>query len=190
MESINKDIKEILEDNGIGSPNENLINSLTGYISGTVLKDIQASCMSVEKRVKTAISCPICEQNIKIHPYTLNRNVCELLIKACKIDVSGKKWFHGERDLGTTQKEGGTFAKLKHWGLIERKPNPKDPNKAIKGMWCVTVLAMEFIGQKVKLPSKVYLYNSKLISKQRDEISIVDAIGNYDDYAALMRKPL
>lgn len=187
MAQLEKDIAKLLEENGITwQDNRRLAEGIKDLATRTSLQGVKESILNTD-RIKQAVECPVCEQNIKVHPVSLNKTLCELLIKACKIDAGGQKYFHVQDDLDVPLSVGGGWAKLRHWDLIEPQPNPSDPTKAIQGMWCVTVKAMEFIGQKITLPSKVYLYNSRLISKHREQVSVVDVIGDFEEYKELMR---
>ena len=186
MAHLEKNIADLLEKHGIDwNSNVKLADDIKTLATNTVIEDIKAAYVNTD-RVKEGIECPICEQNIKIHCVSLNKTLCELLIKACKLDASGQKYFHVVDDLDVPLSVGGAWAKLRHWGLIEPQPNPANPSKALQGMWCVTVKAMEFIGDKKTIPSKIYLYNSNLVSMHRDNVSILDVIGDFDQYAALM----
>lgn len=186
MSKLEKNIAELLDNHGIDwRTNQGLAQGIKKLTTSTVVKDIKESYLNTD-RVKEATECPICEQNIKVQTVPLSKITCELLIKACRLDAGGKKYFHVDKDLGVPLKVGGGWAELRHWGLIEPQPNPKDSTKSIQGMWNVTVKAMEFIGQKITLPSKVYIYNSNLVSEHREQVSIVEVIGDFDEYANLM----
>ena len=189
MADLEKKIAEILQENGIEwCDHKKLAGDIQSLVRNTTLQGLKESYLNTD-RIKKPLPCPICEKNIQIHSESLNRTNCELLIKACKITaLEGKKYFHAGEDLGVSYAIGGGWAKLKHWGLIEQQPNPKDSTKAIKGMWSVTEKAMLFIGRQIKLPAKVYLYNSELKSSDRKEIDIVDAIGDFDAYKQLMNQ--
>ena len=186
MAQLEKEIAALLESNGMEwRSNVKLAEGIRALAIKTSIKEVKDSYLNTD-RVKDAATCPVCEQNIKIHAVALTKSSCELLIKACKIDVGGQKYFHVQKDLDVPLNVGGGWAKLKHWGLIEPMLNTNDPTKSVQGMWCVTVKAMKFIGQVIKLPSKVYLYNSRLISVHRDEISIIDAVGDFNEYTRMM----
>lgn len=186
MAELEQNILELLRKNGMDyTTHPKLAEGIQGLLRKTTLENVKDSYLNTD-RIKHPVDCPICEKNIEIHGESLNKQKVELLIKACRIVINGQKYFHAGNDLGVTYAIGGGWAKLKHWGLIEQQPNPDDPEKFIKGMWTATEKAMLFIGRQLTLPSKVYLYNSRLISEHRKEIDVVEAIGDLDTYNELM----
>jgi len=186
MSKLEKDISTLLEKNGMQwQDHKSLASGIKDLVASSSLEGVKETYLNTD-RVKESVQCPVCEKTISIQTVPLSKIHCELLIKACKIDAGGKKYFHMDRDLEVPIKVGGGWAKLKHWGLIEAQPNPKDPKTTVQGMWCVTIKAMEFIGQKITLPSKVYIYNAKKTSEHREQVSIVDVIGDFDEYTKLM----
>ena len=78
--------------------------------------------------------CPCCKQNVKMYRYKLTSGLAVVLIKF--YHRSGK-WVHPIKTFKTIN---GDYAKLRHWGLIEKN------------------LKKNFFRQKLNLFSNLILY--------------------------------
>jgi len=175
---------KMLDKNGIDyRSNEKLAADILSFGQNMEGKKLKESLLTTD-RIKKPIECPVCEKNIQIHPYSLSKSMCNILIQACRLKINGKKYFHVDDDLEMPNSSGGVFAKLRHWGIVRPQLN-SDNKTLVSGMWTVTDKAMYFVGNKSKLSKRVFLYNSRKISEDRELLSIIDILG-LEDYKKLM----
>lgn len=80
---------------------------------------------------------------------------------------------------------GGDYGKLVHWGLVMRMGND-DPTKKSSGYWKPTQLGIDFVMQRVKVPSHVYLYNNTVDGWSETSVAIRECLGVKFDYSELM----
>ncbi len=85
---------------------------------------------------------------------------------------------------------GGDYAKLRHWGLAELKPNDDDPSKKDSGLWRPTEKGRRFAYRQIRVPRYVYLYKNKVMGFSEETISIEEALKVSFDYDDLMQAGL
>lgn len=126
-------------------------------------------------------TCPVCEQTAKVYPYSLASSWAQALIAMyCK---GGTGWVHVP-DLNLP---GGHFAKLRFWGLIERKDDERgDEGNPRVGWWRVTVRGEMFVKGRTTVPKKIHVYNNKCVGMTGDPIDIRAALGRRFSYEELM----
>lgn len=61
---------------------------------------------------------------------------------------------------------GGDYAKLEHWGLIEKYDSD---NK-----WHITFLGLQFLRGQAVIPKYVYVYNATVLGRSEDMVTVYD----------------
>tara|TARA_R110002153_G_scaffold241842_1_gene397018 strand:- start:109 stop:555 length:447 start_codon:yes stop_codon:yes gene_type:complete len=125
--------------------------------------------------------CPCCNQNVKLHPFKLTGGVASILIKFYK--ARDKGWVHPIKEFNTIN---GNYAKLRHWGLIEKNKNNSDPSVKASGLWRITIAGISFVDGDCLVPEKVKLFNNKFYGYSGGQITIRQALGNKFNYEQLM----
>lgn len=124
-------------------------------------------------------NCPCCGQYAKVYKRKLNSAAAIGLIRLYKLG----KGYHHVSKLGISG-SGGSFALLRHWGLIEAKEN-EDDGKRCSGLWRITKSGIDFVTDMTFAHEYVILYNNNIIDYD-GEIGIKRALGNKFDYYELM----
>jgi len=126
----------------------------------TADNDYVGSLQEAQQRVKLAMDskkkmqCPCCGKSVSPHrKRALNDKMAEFLVLLVRRFRATKgQWVHTD----TIDSRGGDYAKLRHWGLIENKPND-DPSKSSSGFWRPTQKGIDFVDRKISVPSHIHL---------------------------------
>lgn len=148
-------------------------------------------------RFTKGATCPCCNQFVKLYPRKLNKSMAYvLLLMECHFRSDPvEEWLHVPSYITEMVDprraaviRGGDFAKLKYWGLIEEKPDVRDDGSPRVGYWKLTPLGRQFCRREVKVPRRVYTYNSESLPWGVAEklISIDDALGDAFRYDEIM----
>ena len=98
------------------------------------------------------IKCPCCDKIYNaVYKRTLSPAMCKALIM-----LKNRNYLSAVNT--------GDFAKLKHWGLIDR----------IDGKYEITMKGLGFIAGQARVPEYVILQNNRLIEKSDELVSIYD----------------
>ena len=125
--------------------------------------------------------CPCCDQNVKLHPFKLTSGVAAVLIKFYK--ERDKGWINPIKEFKTNN---GNYAKLRHWGFLEKKSENDNPKIKSSGLWRITPTGILFATNKIDVQEKVKLYNNQYFGREGDWITIKDALGTKFDFEELM----
>lgn len=133
------------------------------------------------------VRCPVCDQNCRVYRRKLNTGMAAYLIDFVKEFEHLREWV-SVVDLKVYQSsyQRGDYAYLRHWKLIEAKPNRDDPTRKDLGMWRPTPAGIDFANRRISVPQYVYLYNNRLLRHGGDHIDIIKALGSPFDYEELM----
>lgn len=126
------------------------------------------------------VSCPSCDQYVKVYRRKINAAMARALILFYK--KNGTEWFHLPSAIGY----GGDAAKLRYWGFIEEmKELREDGGRA--GFWKVTAEGEEWLLGRTKAPKYALVYNGKLLGLDDEETAVIaDALGDKFNYNELM----
>ncbi len=130
--------------------------------------------------------CPACAQKVKLYKRKLTSGMAVALIRLYEASNADPYNFVHITKLGHLN--GGEFAQLKRWGLIEEADN-KDEFKRTSGMWAITEKGMRFVRGTVKVDKYIYTYNGKtirVINVSDETTDIYNALGNKFNYSELM----
>lgn len=136
--------------------------------------------------------CPCCGQFAKRYRRRLNGSMCRALILICRHFRANPRdeWLHVENFLkaipSITSAVRGDVAKLRHWGLIERKTDAREDGSDRCGYYRQTAKAVSFIRGVVRVPSWVEIYNGKPEAFAAELVSIRECLGKRFDYSDLM----
>lgn len=85
-----------------------------------------------------------------------------------------------------------SFAKLKHWALVEERPieehDKEDKEKKSSGWWGITHRGIQFAKNEITIPKHAFIFNSKSyqpISPDKT-INIIEALGDKFNYSELI----
>lgn len=129
--------------------------------------------------------CPTCGQFVKIYKQSISGITAKCLIEMWKRHKS--KWFHIDEVNRINPKNGGNFAKLRHWGLVLEKEHEKGAErKRTSGWWCVTHTGHRFIQNEIMIPKYKLLYNGKVLGDDGPAVGISATLTEKFDYNMLM----
>lgn len=136
--------------------------------------------------------CRCCGQTVKKYRRNITGAMAVALILLSKKDALGDDWIHVEdflKDMpGLPSSIRGDVAKLRHWGLIEKKPEEREDGSPRNGYYKITNLGREFIKGEKQLPRHIFLYNNKLLGFDSEECTIKQCLGKKFDYNQLMSR--
>lgn len=135
------------------------------------------------------VICPVCKLRVAVRRRPLNYALARALIDLVDQYVVSRprRWIHtGELVVIQNRAAGGDFAKLRHFGLI--RPRPRDPETGRKydGYWKPTREGYRFVVGEIRVPSAVYLHNTKCLGIDKETISIREALGKHFDLDEVM----
>lgn len=148
-----------------------------------LLDSLERAKRELRQNFKSGATCPCCGQNVKAYDRKLTGSQAKGLINLARLYVRDHKWHHVS-DLEVSG-NGGEFAQLRRWLLIEQQVN-EDTKKRTSGMWKPTQKGMDFVYNKITVPSHCETYNNVTMSFSEDQINIRQALGKRFDYAELM----
>ena len=96
--------------------------------------------------------------------------------------VGAELWVHTPRFLHgkvTSAARGGDWAKLRHWGLIERRPGKRGDGWKWSGYWRLTQRGRDFVDGLIKVPKQIFIFKKQLVFKpdQGLQVTIKEALG-------------
>ena len=131
--------------------------------------------------------CPVCGQTVKLYTRKLNHGMTVFLIALYKLDRSGQKYIHVKDVLGSLGQytKSLDYSVLEHFGLIRKKIETTD-DKRSSGFWKITLKGTDFVKVKIRILSKVKIYNNKFYGLTGQRVNVVEALGTKFDYKELM----
>lgn len=143
--------------------------------------------------IKDGNNCPVCEQNVKMYWKKIDSQMAYYLIKLHRVESNNphKTYFHVEDDLGVPLKVGGSWAKLRWWGLIEEQIKNREVTvKRTSGMWKLTERGVNFIHNRISVKKYVKLYNRKCHGADGELVDIKHCLGSKFNFKELMNCPI
>ena len=144
-------------------------------------KTIQDAKDFLKKNAEEGTICPCCNQTVKVYKVKLTSSMAMMLIGFYK---KGEVWVHAIKELKPVN---GDYAKLRHWGLLEKKIENDTENKA-SGYWRITHKGVQFIKGYVTVSEKIRLYNNKFYGYTGKHITLKEALGNKFKFEELMNE--
>jgi len=136
----------------------------------------------VQKNIKKGVQCPCCGQTAALRKRSIRRDWSLWLIELWRLG-SDQEWVSAA-DIAKRIPNwtGGDYAKLRFWGMIEPKPNDKDPTKNQSGIWRITDKGIQFVKKQLRVPSTALVYNNKCFGFSNDPVSIEDTLKESFDW--------
>lgn len=140
------------------------------------------------KHYEKGCICSACGQNVKMYKKKIDSLMAVYLIKLYKLsNGSSGKYFHVENDLDVPLKVGGSWAKLRWWGLIEEQAKDElNTTSRTSGYWKITERGIHYAKGEITLPKYVKLYNGKCRGSEGKKTTIQESLGDKFNYQELM----
>lgn len=154
---------------------------MTDLADGVMLGDAREW---LRQRVDNGVHCPCCTQFAKVYRRKVTSWMARSLIGVYR--ASGQDWCHVATDVRWVMGQGGMWATLRFWNLIEEERALRsDGGRA--GWWRVTPVGVAFLHGRITIPKYARLYDGRLLGLDGDQrISIHDALGSKFNYEELM----
>jgi len=131
------------------------------------------------------VECPCCKQFVRKYSRKLTTSMSIGLISLyIKADKSIYKPVH-IKDVQMVN--GGEFAQLKRWELIQDQVN-EDEKKRTSGMWHITNKGIDFVERRIKVPKYCDTYNGKTLKFSEETVNIMESLPGNFDYQEMMSK--
>lgn len=130
--------------------------------------------------------CPVCDQFVKVYRHNISQAVAQSLVEMYRLHRQG--WFHIDDVNKFNPKNGGSFAKLRHWGLVEERPNDDDRTKRTSGWWRITHTGEYFVKGDGEIFKYALLYNGKCLGHEGELRTIHDCYGDHFNFHELMMR--
>lgn len=127
--------------------------------------------------------CPCCGQFVKLYRRKLTSGMAVALIRLYRLTKLDHDEYVHITKLGHLN--GGEFAQLVRWSLIQEMPNDNDV-KRTSGNWRITRDGILFVKGELSVASHVYTYNGKTIKFSKTSTDIHEALGNKFNYKEIM----
>lgn len=143
-------------------------------------------------KAQKGTTCTLCTQNVKIYRRGLGSNMAVVLCLALR--HFGQKWFSVPDDLAPLLEDpyrnvlnGGDYAKLEWWELIEPASDLREDGSPRTGWFRVTAEGEAFARGLSEVPSHSISYNKALIRLDDTAMIKIDgALRKRFDYTELM----
>jgi hypothetical protein len=130
----------------------------------------------------SGVPCPCCGQNVKLVPRKLSREMVKWLVHLVRQWEQHHDWINMRKY--PTQR--GDYAYLKHWKLCEQEPENPDPTKTRSGYWRPTRKGIDFVYDRIKLPSHALVFDKKCYAfREETQVTIHDSMGEFFDIREL-----
>ena len=147
----------------------------------------------LKENYKKGVECPCCHQYVKLYGRTINASMAYALILVSQyFDAhTDEEWLHVSNYLSDLKipapvKMGGDFVKLRHWGLIESAQGRREDGSKRNGYHRITEKGRRFVKRMASVPSKVFIYNDRVLGVDSKPMTIDDALGKKFNYDNLM----
>jgi len=190
MAEIHDKILKIMEENGIPyEDNRQLAQDIMNLARDTNAQHLRSILFS-EKNFTEGSHCPVCSRKVRLNRKALDAKMCYFLIRLYHLShADTTKFFHVERDIQVSMGVGGSWAKLRYWGLIEAQPKEKHVKQSnISGMWRITVRGVGYVQMEGAVEKYINLYNRQFYNYAGRKINIKEALGDTYKYDELMNR--
>jgi hypothetical protein len=127
------------------------------------------------------VFCPCCDQQVYLYPRKLNVNMAIFLRTLVrKSAAQGGAWVRYDQ----CRYKGRDYAYLKDWGLaITNREEAERRKKSHTGDWLPTQRGIDFVNNRITVPSHMWFYNKQCYGVTRDakQVSIQEALGEHFD---------
>lgn len=155
------------------------------------IKTIKEGKEYLKDNFKKGVTCPCCNQFVKLYKRKLNQSMAFGLTIMYKL--------HTQKGFDNYLKMNLEIAKLKipssnieypklaYFKLIEEVPKPmtKDDKKNT-GLWRLTKKGVAFVEKSIEVPAYALIYNGKCWGYSDEKTNIITALGTKFNYNELM----
>lgn len=136
----------------------------------------------LNERAKDGMTCPCCNQLVKIYKRKLNANMVRFLIDLVLEHHTARSWvsYLACRFLGRD------YNYLQLFGLAKTRKNT-DKTKKSSGMWKPTEDGINFVAGRNTAPEYVKVYNNRVIRTSKKRVTVREALQNKFNYDDLMK---
>ncbi len=137
----------------------------------------------LSKNWEQGVECPCCKQMVKLYQRKLTTTMALGLIDLYK--QTGGNTDRAVHIKKISIVNGGEFAQMKRWDLIDDETNDQD-NKRTSGLWHITPIGIDFVLGRSQTFAYMYTYNGKTIRHSTELIDIKHALGDKFNYREMM----
>lgn len=133
--------------------------------------------------------CENCGQTTKKWEHSLDSAMSQALLDFYKFDRKNPGVWATVPDIFVhyDTRQGGKYAKLRHWGLIEEREGTNDQGNPNLGDWRITSEGRLFVEKKALVPKYVVIFDNTVVEQFGEPISFTDAIGTKFNYQDLFK---
>jgi hypothetical protein len=147
---------------------------------------VKVICFEHLKGRGRSIRCPLCGKLMKNYKRSINRKMVVALVLLYKRNALEKGRWVPVQDIYAPG-QGGDYAKLRYWGLVEAG-DKRTAHKNSIGYWRITDLGKLFCEEKIKVFKYAVVYANECIGMAGDQVDIVQCNGENFSYPALMSR--
>ncbi len=152
----------------------------------------------LRERIRKGTVCPCCKQKAKIYPRKITSSTAYAIILIYRyfLSPSADPWLHVPSFLNSVGLKPrvaaairGDWAKLEHWGMLEKRPGKRNDGSPRTGYHRITDVGRAFVERRLRVKKYIFFYNGMALAEQvSDELVDIDeALGNKFDYRELMQ---
>lgn len=152
----------------------------------------EARVIVMERRWdKEGLRCPCCEQQAKVYKRSITGSMAKVL---CVMYWRGKDKVHhlptlfreNAAMLGTAG-QGGDWAKLRFWKLLERLEEDRGDGSKRCGLAWLTEAGVNFVHDRLRVAKYAYVYDDECIGYDGDKmVGITDVLPKKFNYQAIL----
>lgn len=154
-----------------------------------MMKTLAEAKQELRNNFQKGMNCPCCGQFVKLYKRKLNKTMVYALTIIYKLhkEHGFDKYFKMNEEIAKMNIPSSNieYAKLNYWGLLEEKENT-DYSKKTSGYWRLTSTGIDFLENKIDVPTHVFIYNNKVQGFSKEKTFIQEALGNHFNYKELM----
>lgn len=136
------------------------------------------------------VTCPCCRQLAKVYRRSITSSMARVLVALYKAAPRGDSWVYVPellRGIEGAASQGGDWAKLAHWDLVEFKDEQRSDGSRRNGLAKITNQGIRFVEGRLSVRKYAFLYNNEMIKMDGPSINIVQALRRPFDYRDIVR---
>lgn len=125
------------------------------------------------------LTCPCCDQTVKIYERKLNAPMARILLIIFRyFERNGvATWLHVDDYLKNFSINCRYYSLLERWELIEAMQGVRDDGSRRTGFWAITERGRQFCRNEIEVPSFFLMYNQQNFGFSNEQVSINDCLG-------------
>lgn len=140
---------------------------------------------------KKGVTCPCCNQFVKLYKRKLNQSMAYGLTIMYKLHTAKgfDRYLKMNEEIAKLKIPSSNieYPKLAYFKLIQEVPKPmtKDDKKNT-GFWRLTKMGIDFVKGQIEVPAYALIYNGTCYGFSDEKINIIKALGTKFNYNELM----